>query len=119
MTDAGDIEEGLARLWTPRRGLTAVTFGPRGALLATAEHRARATGFAVSVVDTVGCGDAFTASLLADLAASQVDLYPCRIGELARRACAAGALAATAAGAMEGLPTADRRDAFLAGGDFP
>jgi sugar/nucleoside kinase (ribokinase family) len=32
---------------------------------------------------------------------------------LARRACAAGALAATAAGAMEGLPTAARRDAFL------
>jgi sugar/nucleoside kinase (ribokinase family) len=33
---------------------------------------------------------------------------------LARRACAAGAITATAAGAMESLPTASRRDAFLA-----
>ena len=117
MTGAGDVEEGLARLWTPRRRLTAVTFGSRGALLATAGHRARAPGFAVSVVDTVGCGDAFTASLLADLAGSPADLEsPAGLARLARRACAAGALAATAAGAMEGLPTADRRDAFLAAG---
>jgi fructokinase len=119
MTGAEDVEEGLARLWTPRRRLAAVTFGPRGALLATAGHRARAPGFAVSVVDTVGCGDAFTASMLADLAASPADLEsPAGLATLARRACAAGALAATAAGAMEGLPTAERRDAFLARGDL-
>jgi sugar/nucleoside kinase (ribokinase family) len=79
------------------------------------ERRAQAPGFAVSVVDTVGCGDAFAASLLTDLAASQADLEsPVGLGQLARRACAAGALAATAAGAMGGLPTAARRDAFLA-----
>ena len=112
MTGAGDIEEGLARLWRPQRRITAVTFGPNGALLATAGARARAPGYAVTVVDTVGCGDAFTASLLADLATSQADLEsPTGLDRLARRACA---LAATAAGAMEGLPTAARRDAFLA-----
>ena len=75
-------------------------------------RRARSPGFAVTVVNTVGCGDAFAASLLADLAASQADLAsPSGLERLARRACAAGALAATAAGAMEGLPTAARRDA--------
>jgi fructokinase len=118
MTGVADIEEGLAGLWRPRRRLIAVTLGARGALLATVERRARAPGFAVAVVDTVGCGDAFAASLLADLAASQADLES-RFGleRLARRACAAGALAATAAGAMEGLPTAERRDAFLASAD--
>jgi fructokinase len=115
MTGVGDIEEGLVRLWRPRRRVIAVTFGERGALLATAERRAQAPGFAISVVDTVGCGDAFAASLLTDLAASQADLEsPVGLGRLARRACAAGALAATAAGAMGGLPTAARRDAFLA-----
>ena len=119
MTGVGDVEEGLARLWRPRRRLTAVTFGPRGALVATAERQAWAPGFAVSVVDTVGCGDAFTASLLTDLAASAADIESVTgLTALARRACAAGALAATAAGAMEGLPTAHRRDALLAGGDL-
>ena len=114
MTGVADIEEGLARLWRPRRRLIAVTLGARGALLATVEQRARSPGFAVAVVDTVGCGDAFAASLLADLAGSQADLEDrTRLGRLARRACAAGALAATAAGAMEGLPTAASRDAFL------
>jgi sugar/nucleoside kinase (ribokinase family) len=114
MAGVADIEEGLARLWRPRRRLIAVTLGARGALLATVERRARSPGFAVTVVNTVGCGDAFAASLLADLAASQADLAsPSGLERLARRACAAGALAATAAGAMEGLPTAARRDAFL------
>ena len=59
MTGVADIEEGLARLWRPRRRLIAVTLGARGALLATVEQRARSPGFAVAVVDTVGCGDAF------------------------------------------------------------
>jgi fructokinase len=114
MTGVRDVEEGLAHLWRPRRRLTAVTFGERGALLAAGNARARAPGFPVSVVDTVGCGDAFTASLLADLTASRADLTsPDGLARLARRACAAGALAATVAGAMEGLPTADQRDAFL------
>jgi fructokinase len=118
MTGVRDIEEGLVRLWRPRRRLTAVTLGACGALLATVERRARASAFAVTVVDTVGCGDAFVASLLADLAASQANLEsPTGLERLARRACAAGALAATAAGAMEGLPTASRRDAFLAAAD--
>ena len=117
-TAAADIEEGLACLWRPRRRLIAVTLGARGALLATVERRARSPGFAVTVVDTVGCGDAFATSLLADLAASQADLEPpSGLELLARRACAAGALAATAAGAMEGLPTAARHDAFLAAAD--
>ena len=114
ITGVEDVEEGLARLWRPRRRVAAVTFGPRGALLATSVARASAPGFAVAVVDTVGCGDAFTASLLVDIAASQADLEsPAGLARLAARACAAGALAATVSGAMEGLPTAAQRDAFL------
>lgn len=118
MSGTEDVEEGLQRLWRPGRRITAVTFGSNGALLATARARGRAPGFAVDVVDTVGCGDAFAASLLADLASSQAEFeFASGLERLARRACAAGALAATAAGAMEGLPTAARRDAFLAASD--
>ena len=94
----------------------AVTLGGAGAVLATARDRAQVPGFAVKVVDTVGCGDAFTASLLLDVARSPSDLdLAAGLERLGRRASAAGAITATAAGAMEALPTAEQRDAFLAG----
>jgi fructokinase len=115
LTGTSDLSDGIAKLWRPRLRVMAVTMGAAGALLATAWHRARVPGFAVKVVDTVGCGDAFSASLLADLAVSQADLGSIAgLERLARRACAAGAITATTAGAMESLPTTARRDTFLA-----
>ena len=52
----------------------AVTEGDRGAVIHTADWSVAVDGFAVEVVDTVGCGDAFMASLLAGLLSSR----PCR-----------------------------------------
>jgi fructokinase len=115
LTGTHELSDGIAKLWRPSLRVLAVTLGAAGALLATDGHRVTVPGFAVKVVDTVGCGDAFTASLLADLAVSQAGLGSAAgLVRLARRACAAGAITATAAGAMESLPTASRRDAFLA-----
>jgi fructokinase len=115
MAQTADLEEALARLDRPGRKLTAVTFGSAGALLAAGRLRARGPGFVVRVADTVGCGDAFMASLLADIAADQADLSSTAgLARLGRRGCAAGALAAMTAGAMDALPTAAERDAFLA-----
>jgi fructokinase len=115
LTGTPDRAEGIARLWHPGLRVMAVTLGGAGAVLATPRDRVAVPGFAVKVVDTVGCGDAFTASLLADLAASQATLESAAgLERLARRACAAGAITATGAGAMESLPSAERRDAFLA-----
>ena len=115
LTGAPDIAGGIAKLWHAKLRALAVTLGPAGAVLATAQHRVTVPGFSVKVVDTVGCGDAFTASLLTDLAASEDDLRSSAgLERLARRACAAGAITATSAGAMESLPTAARRDEFLA-----
>ena len=115
MAQTGDLENALARLERRGRRLTAVTFGQNGALLAARGLRARIPGFAVQVADTVACGDAFTASLLADLAAGCTDLQSQEgLAWLGRRACAAGALAAATIGAMDSLPTAADRDAFLA-----
>ena len=118
LTGAARVEAGLAR--SGGRALAS----SRSPSVPTAPcwrptDAARGRRFAVSVVDTVGCGDAFTASLIADIAASRADLVPAGFATLARRACAAGAIAAIAAGAMEGLPTAVRRDAFLAGDNSP
>jgi fructokinase len=115
LTGSAEIGEGIDRLWHPKLRVMAVTLGPAGAVLATSQHRVTVPGFKVKVVDTVGSGDAFTASLLTDLAVSPADLGSASgLERLARRACAAGALTATGAGAMESLPTAARRDAFLA-----
>lgn len=114
MAGTPDIEKGLESLWRPRWRLVAVTFGPDGALLASANLRVRVPGFAVRVVDTVGCGDAFVASVLGDLSKSEVELgSQDGLMRLGRRACAAGAIAATAAGAIDGLPTAAEREEFL------
>jgi fructokinase len=114
LTGTPDRADGIGRLWHPGLRITAVTLGGAGAMLATPQHRITVPGFTVQVVDTVGCGDAFMASLLADLASSQFDLDSVGALEtLGRRACAAGAVTATAAGAMESLPTAERRDRFL------
>lgn len=114
MADTPDVEEGAATLLSPRRRLVAATFGSQGALLVSRDCRVRIPGLAVEVADTVGCGDAFMASLLFDIATSEANLASeeglVRIG---RRAVASGAFAATVSGAMDALPTASQRDAFV------
>jgi ribokinase len=92
---------------TPR--LLALTLGAEGATLH--EHGrevARAEPPAVEAVDGTAAGDAFTACLVVSL----LDDRPQE--EALRRACAAGALAASRFGAQPSLPTAAEVDAILA-----
>lgn len=93
-----------------RDGLVAVTLGAEGAvLLEDGAEVARAAPPPVTAVDGTGAGDAFTACLL-------VSLLEGRSREEAlRRACAAGALAASRFGAQPSLPTAAELDAVLGG----
>jgi ribokinase len=88
--------------------LAAITLGAEGALLLEdGEEVARARPPTVEVVDGTAAGDAFTACLV-------VSLLEGRDREEALvRACAAGALAASRAGAQPSLPTADEVDAIL------
>jgi ribokinase len=91
-----------------RDGLVAVTLGAEGAvLLDDGEEVARAEPPTVDVVDGTAAGDAFTACLLVSL------LEEHAYGDALRRACAAGALAASRHGAQPSLPTADEIDAIL------
>lgn len=114
MADTSDVEEGVARLLSPRRPLLAVTFGSGGAFLVSHDCQVRIPGLAVKVADTVGCGDAFMASLLFDIAASETDLASEEgLARIGRRAVASGAFAATVAGAMDALPTSSQRHALL------
>jgi ribokinase len=90
-------------------GLTALTLGPEGAvLLEGGEEVGRAAPPAVEAVDGTGAGDAFTACLLVSLLEGRTR------EEALRRACAAGALAASRPGAQPSLPTAAEVDAILA-----
>jgi ribokinase len=90
-------------------GLVALTLGEEGAiLLEDGQALARAKPPRVNAVDTTAAGDAFTASLLVShLEGRDWD-------EALRRACAAGALAASRPGAQPSLPTAQEVDAILA-----
>ncbi len=91
-----------------RDGLVAVTLGAEGAiLLEDGEEIARAAPPHVDVVDGTAAGDAFTACLLVSLLEERDH------DEALTRACAAGALAASRAGAQPSLPTAAELDAIL------
>ena len=93
---------------TRRDGLVAVTLGAEGAiLLEDGEEVARATPPEVVVVDGTAAGDAFTACLLVSL------LEERDYADALRRACAAGALAASCEGAQPSLPTAAEIDAII------
>lgn len=116
LTECVDRAQAVRLLWHPGLRAVAVTLGPDGAELYTEMLHVAVPGFSVPVVDTVGCGDAFMACLLADLSRSDFDLgTEAALTGLARRAAAAGAIAAMGAGAMESLPTGARLVEFMAG----
>ncbi len=94
---------------TMTRGkLVAVTMGEEGAvLLENGEEVARATPPPVKAVDGTAAGDAFTACLVVShLEGREWD-------EGLRRACAAGAIAASRPGAQPSLPTREEVNQIL------
>ena len=97
----------LEALWeTPR--LTALTLGEEGAaLLEGGQEIARAAAPRLQAVDGTAAGDAFTACLVVS------HLEGRDLDESLRRACAAGAIAASRPGAQPSLPTADEVDEIL------
>jgi ribokinase len=89
-------------------GAVAVTAGGEGAVLRRGGREvARAAPPPVDVVDGTAAGDAFTAALTVALLDGASD------ADALRRACAAGALAVTRAGAQPSLPTAAELAAVL------
>ena len=87
----------------------AVTHGADGAvLLRDGVEVARAAPPPVRAVDGTAAGDAFTAALVVAMLDGVPD------ADALRRACAAGALAATRPGAQPSLPTAAEVDGILA-----
>ncbi len=96
---------------SPLGGLFALTLGADGALLLeNGEEVARATPPSVTAVDGTAAGDAFCACLVVSLLEDRPH------EEALRRACAAGAIAASRPGAQPSLPTAVEVDEMMARG---
>lgn len=107
-TGAASLVEGAQALVAAGAGCVAVTQGPRGVLLVTAGEVTEVPAYAVEVVDTTGCGDAFSAGFLRGLA---LGLDPARAAEIG---CAAAAQVAQGVGTDHGSYTLDSVRAFAA-----
>ena len=105
-TGVADLEEACRALVDRGVGCVAATRGAEGALVVDADGAVAVPAFAVDVVDTTGCGDAFSAGFLRGLALGADR------AEAARMGCAAAALVAqglgTDYGAVRPSPTCKR-----------
>jgi sugar/nucleoside kinase (ribokinase family) len=63
-TGAADLDDGCRKLLDAGAGLLAITCGAEGALVVSGEGTQQVPAFAVDVVDTTGCGDAFSAGFV-------------------------------------------------------
>lgn len=91
-----------------RTGLVCLTLGAEGAVLLDGGREiARSEPPPVQAVDGTGAGDAFTACLVVSLLEGR------ERAEALRRACIAGALAASRPGAQSSFPTAEEVDVLL------
>ncbi|WP_238998143.1 carbohydrate kinase family protein [Nocardioides limicola] len=70
-TGAGDLVAASRALLELGVGCVAVTAGSAGALVVTADHEVSVPAFAITPVDTSGCGDSFSAGFLRGLALGQ------------------------------------------------
>jgi sugar/nucleoside kinase (ribokinase family) len=95
-TGASDLESGCRALVERGVGMVAATCGADGALLVSAEGSTRVAAFEVEVVDTTGCGDAFSAGFIVGLGHGRSPEDAARLG------CAAAALVAGGLGSDHG-----------------
>ena len=106
---AGTVdEEAAARLLLgDRKRVVALKRGADGCTLYTAQTQLDVPGFAVEELDPTGAGDCFNAACLLGLSEG----WP--LQQVACFAAAAGALAVTRQGPMEGAPSREAVEAFI------
>ncbi|MFI1697653.1 carbohydrate kinase family protein [Streptomyces bobili] len=91
-----DLAAGVRKLREAGVGVVAVTRGGDGALVVSADGSETVPAFAVDVVDTTGCGDAFSAGYLRGVALGHPPVRAAVLG------CAAAALVAQGLGSDHG-----------------
>ncbi len=117
LTGSTDLPTILERLALLKLELCVITLGSAGSAYCTAAASGQVPGFSVQAVDTTGCGDAFTATLLLQLLSEPGDwrdkLTPAHLERILRRANAAGALTSLTQGVFAALPTRESLEQFL------
>jgi sugar/nucleoside kinase (ribokinase family) len=108
LTGAATVEDAARDLLGRGVGCVAITCGGDGALVATAEGVTRVPAFAVEVVDTTGCGDAFSAGFLRGIGLGRSPRDAAALG------CAAAAHVAQGLGSDHGSFDVGGLDAFAA-----
>ena len=96
LTGTQDLEEGCRALLDRGAGCVVATRGADGVVIADGGTFAQVPAFAVEVVDTTGCGDAFSAGFLRGLSLDRDRREAARLG------CAAAALVAQGLGSDHG-----------------
>jgi sugar/nucleoside kinase (ribokinase family) len=105
LTGAGDLLEGCRELVSRGVECVAATCGAEGAMVVDAEGHQEVPALAVEVVDTTGCGDAFSAGFLRGIALGRSRREAAALG------CAVAGLVAEGLGSDHGdfdLEAADR-----------
>ena len=105
-TGLDDVEEACAALVERGAGGVAATCGADGVVLADRDGSERVPAFAIDVVDTTGCGDAFSAGFLRGLALGRSRRDAAVLG------CATAALVAQGLGTDAGAFDLDAAAAF-------
>jgi sugar/nucleoside kinase (ribokinase family) len=105
-TGTSDLGEGCRQLLERGVGCVAATAGADGALVVDAEGAEAVPAFAIDVVDTTGCGDAFSAGFLRGVALGRSRRDAAVLG------CAAAALVAQGLGSDHGDFDLAAADAF-------
>ena len=106
LTGETDLVEGCRALLNRGAGCVAATCGADGAVIVDRETTVEVPAFAVDVVDTTGCGDAFSAGFLRALALGRGRREAAVLG------CAAAALVAQGLGSDHGEFDLAAADAF-------
>jgi sugar/nucleoside kinase (ribokinase family) len=80
LTGAGDAESAGRKLVERGVGGCAITCGAQGSVIVTGEGAERVPAFQVEVVDTTGCGDAFSAGFMRGLSLGRSPADSARLG---------------------------------------
>lgn len=108
LSGADDVEAGAKALVDRGVGCVVATCGGDGALIVDSGGSQRVPAFDIEVVDTTGCGDAFSAGFLRGLSLERDRAEAAKLG------CAAAALVAQGLGSDHGEFDLARADEFAA-----
>jgi sugar/nucleoside kinase (ribokinase family) len=107
-TGAASLVDGCQALVAAGVSCVAATAGSRGAVVVTAEEVIEVPAFEIEVVDTTGCGDAFSAGFLRGISLGR------SLEDSARLGCATAAQVARGLGTDAGSYTLESVEEFMA-----